>query len=383
MRAGCAVDRARCLRSTMQPHWTAGGNRRHNGTRAATTTGRSRGIAALRSKPVTAFHAPEGLLEYARTTTPALPSAPWRSRPRQPAAARGGGDVLFDACFARPLFDRRLDLPDRPDRRASCRRAMPMSPPRSKYRRELGVPVLPRGAGTSQCGQTVGAALVIDNSKHLNRIVALDREARTVTVEPGVVLDQLNAHLRPHRPVVSGRRVARPRRRPSAAWPATTPAARARSRYGNMVHNVHAVDARLADGTEVRFGPDAGMRDARRPSARASRRSARDRRARSATRSRARFPRCCGAWAATTSTCSIRKASVRTRRTAASTGRTCWSDPKARSRVPARSRCASRRCRAQRTLGVVQLPDASTARWSARSTSWGSVPPRWNWSTAR
>src|SRR5687768_3070198 len=61
-----------------------------------------------------------------------------------------------------------------------------------------GVPVLPRGAGTSQCGQTVGAALVIDLSKHVNRVLAFDREARTVTVQPGVVLDQLNAWLRPH-----------------------------------------------------------------------------------------------------------------------------------------------------------------------------------------
>src|ERR1700716_1821398 len=56
---------------------------------------------------------------------------------------------------------------------------------------EEGVPVLPRGAGSSQCGQTVGAALVIDHSKHLNRVLGFDREAMTATVEPGVVLDQL------------------------------------------------------------------------------------------------------------------------------------------------------------------------------------------------
>src|SRR3990170_4820404 len=48
-----------------------------------------------------------------------------------------------------------------------------------------GVPVLARGGGTSQCGQTVGAALVIDNSKHLNQLVAFDKEARRVTVQPG------------------------------------------------------------------------------------------------------------------------------------------------------------------------------------------------------
>ena len=52
-----------------------------------------------------------------------------------------------------------------------------------------GVPVLPRGGGTSQCGQTVGAALIIDNSRHLNNILDFDKEARTVCVQPGVVLD--------------------------------------------------------------------------------------------------------------------------------------------------------------------------------------------------
>ena len=64
--------------------------------------------------------------------------------------------------------------------------------------REEGVAVLPRGGGTSQCGQTVGAALVIDSSKYLNEILAFDRIAATVCVQPGVVLDQLNAWLKPH-----------------------------------------------------------------------------------------------------------------------------------------------------------------------------------------
>ena len=60
-----------------------------------------------------------------------------------------------------------------------------------------GVPILPRGAGTSQCGQTVGAALVIDNSKYLNQVLEFDKEARTAVGQPGMVLDQLNADLRP------------------------------------------------------------------------------------------------------------------------------------------------------------------------------------------
>ena len=62
---------------------------------------------------------------------------------------------------------------------------------------ESGVPVLPRGGGTSQCGQTVGEALVIDVSKYLNRIIEIDKHNRRAKVQPGVVLDDLNAALRP------------------------------------------------------------------------------------------------------------------------------------------------------------------------------------------
>ncbi|GIW04438.1 MAG: hypothetical protein KatS3mg059_1058 [Thermomicrobiales bacterium] len=60
-----------------------------------------------------------------------------------------------------------------------------------------GVPILPRGGGSSLAGQAVGAALVIDFSKYLNRIVAFEPEARRVTVEPGINLDQLNKTLKP------------------------------------------------------------------------------------------------------------------------------------------------------------------------------------------
>ena len=119
--------------------------------------------------------------------------------------------------------------------------------------REEGVAVLPRGGGTSQCGQTVGAALVIDSSKHLNQIMAFDREAATVCVQPGVVLDQLNAWLKPHGlwyPVdVSTSAQA------TLGGMAGNNSCGSRSiRYGNMVHNVRAIDAVLADGAEFNFG---------------------------------------------------------------------------------------------------------------------------------
>ncbi len=120
--------------------------------------------------------------------------------------------------------------------------------------REAGIPVLPRGGGTSQCGQTVGEAVVLDCSKHLRRIVGVDVAARTARVQPGLVLDELNRALRPYRlffPVD-----------PSTASRATlggmaaNNSSGARSiRYGNMVHNVRTIDAILADGTAARFGP--------------------------------------------------------------------------------------------------------------------------------
>ena len=126
--------------------------------------------------------------------------------------------------------------------------------------RELGVPVLPRGAGSSQCGQTVGAALVIDDSKHLDRILEFDPDARTVTVEPGLVLDALNAWLRPQGlwfPVD----VSTSAQCTLGGMAGNNSCGSRSLAYGNMVHNVAAIDARLADGTEGRFTAEAGMQD--------------------------------------------------------------------------------------------------------------------------
>ncbi|MCH8265830.1 MAG: FAD-binding oxidoreductase, partial [Proteobacteria bacterium] len=61
-----------------------------------------------------------------------------------------------------------------------------------------GIPVLPRGAGTSQTGQAIGEALIIDTTRYLNQVLEFDAENRTVCVQPGVVLDQLNSYLKPH-----------------------------------------------------------------------------------------------------------------------------------------------------------------------------------------
>src|SRR5438105_905749 len=58
--------------------------------------------------------------------------------------------------------------------------------------RAEGVAVTPRGGGTSQCGQTINATLVIDCSKFLNNVIEVDTANRRCVVEPGIVLDELN-----------------------------------------------------------------------------------------------------------------------------------------------------------------------------------------------
>ena len=122
---------------------------------------------------------------------------------------------------------------------------------------DAGVPILPRGAGSSQCGQAVGEALVIDHTKYLKNILEVNPEAGTAVVQPGVVLDALNARLRPHGlwfPVdVSTSAQA------TLGGMAGNNSCGSRSiAYGNMVHNVLAIDAVTAEGHRWRFGPMAG-----------------------------------------------------------------------------------------------------------------------------
>ena len=120
--------------------------------------------------------------------------------------------------------------------------------------REHGVPVLPRGGGTSQCGQTVNRALVIDCTKHLRRVVEVDAAARTAVVEPGLVLSHLNAALKPHGlfyPVDPSTNA-----RCTLGGMAGNNSCGSKSiRYGLMADNVLAIDAILADGTQATFGP--------------------------------------------------------------------------------------------------------------------------------
>src|SRR3954469_13857910 len=119
--------------------------------------------------------------------------------------------------------------------------------------RQESVPVTPRGGGTSQCGQTVNRGLVVDTSKHLNRILSLDVEKQTCIVEPGIVLDDLNRQLKKHDlwfPVD----VSTASRATIGGMAGNNSCGGRSLRYGTMRDNTLSMKAALADGTLLNFG---------------------------------------------------------------------------------------------------------------------------------
>ena len=162
------------------------------------------------------------------------------------------GDVLFDA-FSRGRYATDASIYQImplgvvvPRHQADVEKALEIA-------REEGVPVLPRGGGTSQCGQTVGEALVLDLSKHLRKVISLDVERRRAVVQPGIVLDHLNRQLRPHGlwfPVD----VSTASRATIGGMTGNNSCGSRSLRYGTMRDNVEALRAVLADGNAVDFG---------------------------------------------------------------------------------------------------------------------------------
>jgi FAD/FMN-containing dehydrogenase/Fe-S oxidoreductase len=119
--------------------------------------------------------------------------------------------------------------------------------------RSEDVSVLARGGGTSQAGQTVGDALVVDCSKYLTRILDLDVKGARCAVEPGLVLDDLNRQLKPHGlwfPVD----ISTSSRATIGGMTGNNSCGGRSLRYGTMRDNVIAIEAVLADGRLARFG---------------------------------------------------------------------------------------------------------------------------------
>src|SRR5437868_9030008 len=106
------------------------------------------------------------------------------------------GDVLFDA-FSRGRYSTDASIYQiepigvaLPKSREDVEAAVALA-------REEGFPVIPRGGGSSQNGQTLGRAVVLDTSRYMNRVLEFDAQAGTAVVEPGIVLDELNRQLKP------------------------------------------------------------------------------------------------------------------------------------------------------------------------------------------
>ena len=126
------------------------------------------------------------------------------------------------------------------------------------FAKAQGIAVLPRGGGTSQSGQTVNDALVIDFTRHLNGVLDYDAETGRIQVQPGLVLDDLNRRLKPDGwwyPVD----VSTASRATLGGMAANNSCGSRSIRYGKMQDNLTAIEAMLADGTLRRFGP--GMAD--------------------------------------------------------------------------------------------------------------------------
>jgi FAD/FMN-containing dehydrogenase/Fe-S oxidoreductase len=119
--------------------------------------------------------------------------------------------------------------------------------------RAEGIPVTPRGGGTSQAGQTVNESLVIDCSQRLNRVLELDAPGRRCIVEPGIVLDDLNRQIRSSGlwfPVD----ISTASRATIGGMVGNNSCGARSLRYGNTRENVLSIDATLPDGTRAHFG---------------------------------------------------------------------------------------------------------------------------------
>src|SRR6266849_5534757 len=162
------------------------------------------------------------------------------------------GDVLFDR-FSRGRYATDASQYQMmplgivvPRTLADCERAIALA-------RAEGASVLPRGGGTSQCGQSVNESLIIDCSKSLNRIVELDAAGRRCVVEPGIVLDDLNRALKPHG-LWFAVDISTASRATIGGMAGNNSCGGRSLRYGTMRDNTLSMEASLADGTLLHFG---------------------------------------------------------------------------------------------------------------------------------
>lgn len=125
-----------------------------------------------------------------------------------------------------------------------------------------GTPLVARGGGTALAGQTVNRGVVVDLSAKCRNILRIDSAERRVSVEPGVVLDQLNAELAPHC-LAFGPDVATSSHATLGGMIGNNSAGANSVLYGRTVEHLIAVDALLSTGERLRFDQGAATRDTR------------------------------------------------------------------------------------------------------------------------
>ncbi|HEY8755157.1 MAG TPA: FAD-binding and (Fe-S)-binding domain-containing protein, partial [Candidatus Dormibacteraeota bacterium] len=119
---------------------------------------------------------------------------------------------------------------------------------------EHSVPMLPRGAGTSLAGQTVGRAVVIDTSRHMDAILELDPEAATARVQPGVVQDDLNRAAARHG-LLFGPDTSTSDRATLGGMIGNNSAGSGSVRYGMTIDHVRALEVVLSDASTATLAP--------------------------------------------------------------------------------------------------------------------------------
>ena len=112
--------------------------------------------------------------------------------------------------------------------------------------------LIPRAAGTSLAGQCVGEGIVVDMSKYFDKIISLDKDSKTVTVQPGVVRDQLNNYLKPHG-LFFGPNTSTSNRCMIGGMVGNNSSGTTSIQYGVTRDKVLALKTILSDGSEVEF----------------------------------------------------------------------------------------------------------------------------------
>ena len=118
------------------------------------------------------------------------------------------------------------------------------------YENKIGL--IPRTAGTSLAGQCVGEGIVVDVSKHFTKILDFDKEARQITVQPGIIRDELNLFLKPHG-LFFGPNTSTANRCMIGGMVGNNSSGTTSIQYGVTRDKVVALNTLLSDGSEVKF----------------------------------------------------------------------------------------------------------------------------------